>query len=103
VVSEGVKKALAEIVKRKQEIQTLTVKRQEREQTISAITQEQARIRENMARLDRNNDLYVRYVKKFGEQEDQVEKSREEIKKLDSQIHDHQKALDDYMLGLDLT
>jgi hypothetical protein len=103
VVSEGVKKALAEIVKRKQEIQTLTVKRQEQEQTISAITQEQARIRENMARLDRNNDLYVRYVKKFGEQEDQVEKSREEIKKLDSQIHDRQKALDDYMLGLDLT
>ena len=102
VVSESVKKALAEIVKRKQEIQSLTVKRQEQEQTINSITQEQARIRENMARLDRNNDLYVRYVKKFSEQEDQVEKARDEIKKLDAQIHERQKALDDYMLGLDL-
>ena len=102
VVNEGVKKALAEIVKRKQEIQSLTAKRQEQEQSINAITQEQARIRENMARLDRNNDLYIRYVKKFGEQEDQVEKLRDEIKKLGTQIHERQKALDDYMLGLDL-
>ena len=80
----------------------LLAQRQEQEQTISVITQEQARIRENMARLDRNNDLYARYVKKFSEQEDQVEKSRGEIDQLNKQITERQKALDDYLLGLDL-
>ena len=85
-VSDGVKKALAEVVKRKQELQTLLDQRHEQEQTINVITQEQARIRENMSRLDRNNDLYGRYVKKFSEQEDQVEKSRGQIDQLNKQI-----------------
>jgi hypothetical protein len=102
-VSDAVKKALSEVVKRKQQIQSLTSKRQEEDQTINAITQEQTRIRENMSRLDRNNELYNRYVKKFSEQEDQVEKSRALIKELDGQIHQQQKALDEYMLSLDLS
>ncbi len=100
-VSDGVKKALAEVVKRKQELQTLLDQRHEQEQTINVITQEQARIRENMSRLDRNNDLYGRYVKKFSEQEDQVEKSRGQIDQLNKQITERQKALDDYLLALD--
>ena len=102
VVSDAIKKALAEIVKRKQQIQSLNTQRQEQEQSINAITQEQSRIRENMARLDHNNDLYNRYVKKFGEQEDQVEKSRAQIKELDSKIHEAQRSLDEYLLSLDL-
>jgi len=102
VVSDEVKKALAEIVKRKQEIQALAARRAEQDQTINAITQEQGRIRENMARLDRNNDLYARYVKKFSEQEDQVEAARKAIKELDQQIGERQKSLDEYMVGLEL-
>jgi hypothetical protein len=101
-VTEVVKKALAEILMRKKDIQSLTAERQQHEQTIAAITQEQARIRENMARLDRNNDLYNRYVKKFSEQEDRVEKSRSQIQELDAKIQEKQKALDDYLLSLDL-
>ena len=92
VVSDAVKQALAEIVKRKQELQSLSSRRQEQDQTITVITQEQARIRENMARLDRNNDLYARYVKKFSEQEDQVEKSRGMIDDLNKQINERQKG-----------
>ncbi len=102
-VSDAVKKALSELVKRKQEIQGLAQKKAEQKEIINAITQEQGRIRENMSRLDRNNDLYARYVKKFSEQEDQVEKAREAIKELDVQIHTKQKSLDDYLLGLDLS
>jgi myosin heavy subunit len=102
-VSEGVKKALTEVVKRKQELQLLITQRQEQEQTISMISQEQGRIRENMSRLDRNNDLYARYVKKFSEQEDQVEKAHAQIDQLNKQINERQKALDDYLLSLDLS
>ncbi|HEY4308876.1 MAG TPA: DUF4139 domain-containing protein [Pirellulales bacterium] len=102
-VSDGVKKALAEVVKRKQELQLLVTQRQEQEQIIAVITQEQTRIRENMSRLDRNNDLYARYVKKFSEQEDQVEKAHAQIDQLNKQINERQKALDDYLLSLDLS
>ena len=63
---------------------------------------EQGRIRENMTRLDRNNDLYARYVKKFSEQEDQVETARAKIDELNKQINEQQKSLDEYLLGLDL-
>jgi cell division protein FtsB len=38
-----------------------------------------------MGRLERGTELYNRYVKKFGEQEDQVETLRTEIKKLQDQ------------------
>ena len=55
-----------------------------------------------MAQLDRNTDLYKRYVKKFGEQEDQVEKLRDKIRELQTKITAQKKSLDEYLLGLDV-
>jgi len=49
---------------------------------IADISQEQERIRKNMGELDRNSELYRRYVQKFGEQENAVETMREQIQKL---------------------
>lgn len=102
VVSEAVKQALQEIVKRKSEIDQLAQRMQQDEQQIAAITQEQARIRENMAQLERNSDLYNRYVKKFSSQEDEVEKLRAEISKLQQQANEKRQSLNDYLIGLDL-
>jgi len=102
VVSQPVKQALQELVKRKTEIEGVAQRQQQAEQQIGAITQEQARIRENMAQLDRNSDLYNRYVKKFGSQEDEVEKLRADIAKLQQQSKEKRQALDEYLLGLDL-
>ena len=77
------KKALAEVIARKRSIgQMLADQQKQLEQQITVIDQEQNRIRQNMAQLDRNTDLYNRYVKKFGEQEDQVESLRQQIAKL---------------------
>jgi hypothetical protein len=102
IVSDPVKQALQELVKRKTEIERVAQRQQQAEQQIGAITQEQARIRENMAQLERNSDLYNRYVKKFGSQEDDVEKLRAEIAKLQQQSNEKRQALDEYLLGLDL-
>ncbi|HJT30498.1 MAG TPA: hypothetical protein VJ783_00420 [Pirellulales bacterium] len=102
VVSDDVKQALAEVVKRKREINDLTTRQQQLEQQINQIAQEQARIRENMAQLDRKSDLYNRYVKKFGAQEDEVEKLRNQIGEIQTELKTKQKALDDYLAGLDL-
>jgi len=102
VVSDEVKAALAEIVKRKAELAQLSEKRRQLEQQIKVIEQEQARIRENMARLDRTSELYKRYVKKFTDQEDQIEKLRGQISELVCQETEARKSLDAYLMGLDL-
>ncbi|MEX0714186.1 MAG: hypothetical protein WD278_17765 [Pirellulales bacterium] len=102
VVGDEVKRALTEVVKRKREIEQLAARHQELEQQISVIGQEQARIRENMAQLDRQSDLYNRYVKKFASQEDQVEQLRGQIADILQQLTSKRKSLDEYLLGLDL-
>lgn len=102
VVSEQVKEALREVLRRKREIEGLVIEQQRLEQRIAAVSQEQARIRENMAQLERNSDLYNRYVKKLNSQEDEVEQARAQIAELVEQIASKRKALDDYLLGLEL-
>ena len=102
VVSDKVKEALSEVIRRKQQLSELASKKQQLEQQIAAIDQEQNRIRQNMQQLDRNSDLYRRYVKKFSEQEDTVEKLRGQIESLAGEISKKQTELDGYLGELNL-
>ena len=99
-VGEKTKEALREIVRRKQQIAEVDTQRQQLEQQVRAITEEQSRIRQNMAQLDRNSELYSRYVKKFGAQEDEIERLREEINTVQSRLNERREALDKYMQEL---
>ena len=101
--SAKVKEALLEVIKRKQAIQEVAVRRAEFEQQIRTIAEEQGRIRENMGRLDHGVDLYKRYVKKFSDQEDEIEKLHSQIKSLTDQETELRKALDAYLTGLELS
>ncbi|MEX2316546.1 MAG: hypothetical protein WD669_05300 [Pirellulales bacterium] len=103
VISDSVKEALKEVVRRKAELAALNQRRQQITQEIAAIDQEQNRIRQNMQSIDRNTDLYNRYVKKFTDQEDQVERFRGEARELDQQIVRAQRALDDYLTNMELS
>ena len=100
--SPAVKESLVEAVRRKQEIERIVREKAEREQEINAIGQEQARIRENMGRLERTSDLYTRYVQKFSQQETRVETLREEITQRQAQEQQARQALDTYLLQLDV-
>ncbi|HZZ73297.1 MAG TPA: hypothetical protein VFE24_13665 [Pirellulales bacterium] len=102
VISPEAKAALAEVIKRKQAIQVTAQKKGNLQQQVSVVDQEQSRIRQNMAQLERNSDLYNRYVKKFGEQEDQVEKLRKDIQGLNEEEQKQRRDLDDYLSKLDL-
>ena len=102
VVGPKVKAALAEIVKRKLELQQVVVERNQCNQRIAAIEKDQSRIRENMGRLDRNSDVYKRYVKKFSDQETEIENLRSQIAQLSDKEAELRKSLDKYMAGLDL-
>ena len=68
VVSDKVKAALAEVVKRKHAFEQVPSSAAARAAD-PEIGEDQARIRQNMAQLDRNSDVYKNYVKKFSDQE----------------------------------
>lgn len=101
-VSDKVKAALAETVKQRQAIQQVAEKRGQLEGRIRAIGEDQARIRQNMVQLDRTSEIYKTYVKKFSDQEAEIERLRAQITELQAQETQLRKALDDYLLGLNL-
>jgi hypothetical protein len=101
-VAAEVKDALREVVRQRKELADLARRKQQLEQEIATISQEQERIRGNIQAIDRNTDLYNRYVKKFADQEDQVERNREEIRSLEQQINTARQSLDEYLSNLNL-
>jgi hypothetical protein len=101
--SPVVKEALAKVIERKREIEKLVQERARREQEVQVVGQEQERIRQNMAQLERTSDLYTRYVQKFAAQEDRVEKLRTEVADLRAREQEARRALDDYLRNVELT
>ncbi len=100
VISRKVKDALAEVIERKQALSEVIRQRKDREAQIAEIDKEQRRIRDNMGRLNRNSELYKRYVKKFSNQEDTIERLREEIHGLKEKENELRTSLDRYLKGL---
>ena len=100
--SPAVREALAEVVRRKREIEQLVRDKGVREQEIATIDQEQARIRGNMGALDRTSDLFNQSVRKFADQEKRIETLRGEIAGLVATEQEARKGLDDYLLALDV-
>ena len=68
-VSEEIKKALREVVRRKQQLSQLVAQRAELERQANAIRQQQERIRENLKVVTKDSDIGRTYLKKFTEQE----------------------------------
>ena len=90
------------MVKQKRKLEEVATQLGQRQQQIRGIDEDQARIRQNMAQLDRNTDVYKNYVKKFSEQEAQIEKLHGQMAKLNEETMRLRKALDEYLIGLDL-
>jgi hypothetical protein len=101
-VSPEVKAALLDVTKRKQALRQVVQQREQLTARIAEITGEQERIRQNMGQLDRNSELYRRYVQKFGDQETAVEKMRTEIEKLTADEIRLRTSLDEYLVNLTL-
>jgi hypothetical protein len=102
VVSEAVKNALREVQERKVAVAAAQAEAARLLAEIEAIAKEQERIRENMSRLDRNTELFNRYVKKLGQQEDQVEELRRQAAQAQAEHAELQQQLDKYLMELEL-
>jgi hypothetical protein len=101
-VSEEVKKALREVIQRKTVIQGVVTRRQELERQIVVIDQEQKRIRDNMAQLPKDSDLFRRYVTKFTEQEDKIDDLRKQVSASVEEEQKLRKSLDEFLLAMEI-
>jgi len=99
--SPVVKASLSELRKRRDVIAKIEVELQQTSEALKTVDQEQNRIRQNMLQLERASELYKRYVKKFGEQEDQVESLRMNHTKLTNEAAIQRDKLQDFLENLD--
>ena len=102
VVSERVKEALKKLTGLKAELADTTRELQLLENNIRQIHQEQERIRENMANLERDSRLYKRYLTILNDQEDELAGLMEMVETLRKRELQQKKDLDSYILSLEL-
>ncbi len=101
-IRDKVKQALQQVVTLRRQLDATAEQRQQREQQIRNMTNEQQRIRQNMERLDRNASLYTRYVSKLDQQESVIETLQQEIAQHIATEQKQRQSLQDFLLGLEL-
>ncbi|MBU0641150.1 MAG: DUF4139 domain-containing protein [Planctomycetes bacterium] len=101
-ISPAVKQALERVVSLRTELDRTTRQRTELEKLVQETVSEQARVRENLKTLDRNSDPYARQLKKFDGLETQIEQQREQLATARQQEEQQRKAVEDYLLSLDV-
>ncbi len=101
-VSPKVKEALAAVMARKAALAETVAQRQEEERKQQQISSDQARMRENMARLERDSALYKRYVSQLETQETDLGLIRGRIDTLRQKELEQRSALDDTLKSLDV-
>jgi hypothetical protein len=91
-------KSLEDVTELKTRIASLSREISEKQSEINTITKDQERMRENLRALGKTEEekqLVQRYVGKIAQGEDQLEKLRQEEKKLQEQKNDLQRQLDE--------
>jgi hypothetical protein len=99
-IPADVKKALQQAAKLKYAMADTQRKIQDRQTTISEITTEQNRIRENMKAVAQSSDYYQRLVKELDAQETQIQKLKVDVKELRQVLDQQRKEMEDYLANL---
>jgi hypothetical protein len=100
VASPELKEALAKAraLKAKLEATRREISRLDRQ--LKVIVDDQARLRANMERVPKDSDAYRRYLKKFDEQEVEIEKLQDAINKLHDTEFEQRQAYLDFLSNL---
>ena len=101
VVSPAVKAALQKVAALMRKVSDTASLRARREARVGEIAQDQARIRANMERLAQTSELYKRYVKTLGDEEDELARLTDEIAKLRDQEAAQNKEAADFIQTVD--
>lgn len=98
--SEKVVEAFREVYKKQGEIREQQERMGQLEREREKIAQDQDRIRQNMNSIDRNSDLYRRYMTKFTEQESRLETIAQETTQAQKARDEAQARLDAFIADL---
>jgi hypothetical protein len=96
-VSGALKDALAKAMDLKRKLEATRREIAQAERQLKAIIDDQARLRANLERVPPGSEAYKRYLKKFDEQEIEIEKLQGAIKKLQAVEHEQRQAYEDYL------
>jgi hypothetical protein len=102
VVSAKVKQALGQAMELKGKLAGTQRDIAQQERQLKVIVDDQARLRANLKEMPPTAEAYKRYLKKFDEQETQIEDFQKRIKALQDAELQQRKALDDYLAALDV-
>jgi hypothetical protein len=72
------------------------------ERQLKSIVDDQARLRANLERVPVGSDAYQRYLKKFDDQETEIEKLQDALKKLRATEIEQQQAYEDFLAHLSI-
>ena len=87
IVSEKVKQALGQAVELKSKLSATQREIQQQERQLKVIVDDQVRLRANLKEMPPTAEAYKRYLKKFDEQETQIEDFQKKIKTLQDAEH----------------
>ncbi len=102
VVSEAVKTALSRAMELKGKWSATQREIQQQETQLKVITDDQTRLRANLREMPPTAEAYKRYLKKFDDQETQIEDFQKKIKALQDAEHGQRKEYEDYLAKLDV-
>jgi len=102
VTSPKVKAALEQALSRKAKLAETQHEIQQEEKALQVIEKDQARMRDNMARVPQTSEAYQRYLKKFDDQETEIEKRRERITQLQKSAEEERKSYESFLRNLNV-
>jgi hypothetical protein len=102
ISSPKVKAALQEALDLKAQLEETRAKIRKEEEALKVIEQDQARMRANMAQVPQTSEAYKRYLKKFDDQETEIEKRRGKVAELQEVAEQQRKGFDSFLLKLDV-
>ncbi len=102
VLSPQVKAAFQTAIRLKGELEATRQEIQNENNALKAIEQDQARMRANMERVPQTSEAYKRYLKKFDEQETEIEKRRAAVTDLVRKSSDQNVALTTFLADLNV-
>ena len=102
VLSPQVKEALEKAMQLKAEVAKSQLELDRENQALRVIESDQGRMRSNMQRVPPTSEAYKRYLKKFDDQETEIEKRREHVTRLQATVDGQQKTFDDFVANLNV-
>jgi hypothetical protein len=100
--SKALKEALGQAVELKSKLSATQLEIQQQERQLKVIVDDQTRLRANLREMPPTAEAYKRYLKKFDDQETQIEDFQKKIKALQDTEHAQRKAFEEFLAKLDV-